>query len=597
MKALSSAGLAVIRRRDAIHLWVVISIAIMLAASWLAINLILPLHRPFYDFAALTMADWWAEFIYVWLIILLWLAYRHWRASLRREAELQRILANIWPEALIVVAPDQTIHGGNAAVQTMFGHRPEEILGKKTDLLYSVRRVAPDAQTEARSLDAAGFQLGYATARKKNGETFPVEFVTSKLQGVSGAVVLIRDITERVKAEQALQAKQIELQHMVEDRTVELLKANRELMLEIEERRRVQESLRESEENFRALVENAMSGILIVSGDDRIVYSNPRAAVISGANRPGEMIGMRVADLLGAGWKERFATAEEADGQTHKEGVVIRRDGGQIPVDIAVAATPWKGVPSRIVLFEDITERKEAEAKLIEGQNALRYLASELSVAEEAERRRIATNLHDGIGQLLALCKMKLTPLSSHAAIPENGREKLQEVRDLIERAISETRLLTFQLSPPVLHELGFDAALEWLTERMTQQHKLPVSFQTDRQSKPLAEATRITLFQGARELILNAVKHAEARWIRTSCRRLKNNINVTVEDDGKGFEARFLEQQFRRNANFGLFYIRERLHFLGGKMIIETAPGRGCRVTLVAPLAAENGPETGGGQ
>ena len=239
-------------------------------------------------------------------------------------------------------------------------------------------------------------------------------------------------------------------------------------------------------------------------------------------------------------------------------------------------------------LRNEIAERKKAEEKLLVYQKQLRSLASELSLSEERLRRRIATNVHDHVGQNLAISKIKIESLRESVSSSELAKG-LEEIRDLIAQAIESTRSLTFELSPPVLYELGFEAAMEWLVKQTRQQYGLSTEFKGNGQTKLLDDNVRILLFQAVRELLVNVAKHAQAHNVTVSTRRVGNEIQVSVEDDGVGFDISQTRSQDYKTAGFGLFSIRERLGHIGGHLEVESEPGFGTRVTLVAPINHKN--------
>jgi len=238
-------------------------------------------------------------------------------------------------------------------------------------------------------------------------------------------------------------------------------------------------------------------------------------------------------------------------------------------------------------LRNEIGERKKTEEKLLSYQNQLRSLASELSLAEERLRRRIATDVHDHIGQNLAISKIKLDSLAEAISSSELSKD-LDEIRDLVAQTIESTRSLTFELSPPVLYELGFEPAMKWLVRETRQRYGLSTEFTDDGQSKPLDNNIRVLLFQAVRELLVNVVKHAQARNVTVSTRRAGDEICVSVEDDGVGFNVSESGSHEYRTGGFGLFSIRERLGYIGGHLDVESRVGKGTRVTLTAPINQE---------
>ncbi|MHC4254113.1 MAG: PAS domain-containing sensor histidine kinase, partial [Planctomycetota bacterium] len=234
----------------------------------------------------------------------------------------------------------------------------------------------------------------------------------------------------------------------------------------------------------------------------------------------------------------------------------------------------------------EVAERKKAEEKLLVYQKELRSLASELSLAEERLRRKVASNVHDHIGQSLAITKLKIETFRKSLSSSEQVGS-LNEVLKLISEAIDQTRSLTVELSPPVLYELGFEAALEWLVKNAREQYGLSVQFEDDGQDKPVSEDIRVMLFQGVRELLVNVAKHAQAKKVKVSVQKAADEIRVEVEDDGKGFDNLGKRPHNVASGGFGLFSIRERLGHMGGRFDIESKPDQGTRVTLTAPLIA----------
>lgn len=252
-------------------------------------------------------------------------------------------------------------------------------------------------------------------------------------------------------------------------------------------------------------------------------------------------------------------------------------------------------------LHRALAERKRAEAQVRRNHEHLRTIGAELMIAEERERRRIATVLHDSVVQLLALAKLKVD--AARRAAPAEGASRLSEVYDLVDQAIAQARTLTADISPPVLYELGLGPAIQWLGDRMRADHGLGFELAWDRQPIPLTEEARIVLFQAVRELMVNVVKHARASTCRTTIARDAEGraLTIAVEDDGCGFPAGAADATAADAAaapspdyskgGFGLFNIRQRLARLGGSVLIAArtgAEGGGTAVRLTLPLAGE---------
>ena len=237
-------------------------------------------------------------------------------------------------------------------------------------------------------------------------------------------------------------------------------------------------------------------------------------------------------------------------------------------------------------LLLEVEERKKYEQELLGYQQRLRHLSSELLQTEERERRRIAIEIHDRIGQALAVSKIQLGALQAEVD-SEDSKTKIDDIRGLLSQTIRDTRTLTFELSPPVLYELGLQAALEWLAEIVRKQSGLVVDVAGDGSDRKLDLDRRVLLFRICRELLLNTVKHAGAKRTRVSLRGDGAVIQVTISDDGSGFDPDLLQTGYDPfERGFGLFSIREQLQHHGGRFEVDSAPGRGSEVTIEMPLA-----------
>ncbi len=268
------------------------------------------------------------------------------------------------------------------------------------------------------------------------------------------------------------------------------------------------------------------------------------------------------------------------------EMTVLRKDAKTLPVLMNVKLVKDShGKPKSIIATgTDITELKEAEKKLLEYQQQLQAMASKLSLSEESERRRIATELHDRIVQSLVFTKMKLDKLKS-TIISEESDNTLEIVSNMLDNVIEQTQTLTFDLGSPTLYELGLEAAIEeWLNEEVEQKHKISTSFKVFGDSIALSEDISGFLFRSVRELLVNAVKHGKARHIDVSLHKGDNKIKLCVEDDGIGFELSKEGTLNNKKGGYGLFSIKEHLSHFGGTINIKSAKRQGTCIILEAP-------------
>jgi len=195
------------------------------------------------------------------------------------------------------------------------------------------------------------------------------------------------------------------------------------------------------------------------------------------------------------------------------------------------------------------------------------------------------------VGQVLTLIGIKIDEL--HEKLSVNTCNPLvQEIRELIGQTIRSIRSLMFELSPPVLYDLGLEEAIEWLAEHFSQEHNLKIQVTKDEQPKPLKIEGNVILFQAVKELLFNIVKHAQATSVKISIQRACNDLRILVEDNGIGFNVKLINHNHDKIKGFGLFSIGERLEYSGGSMVIESNESEGTKITLLMPMVPTKGQE-----
>jgi PAS domain S-box-containing protein len=264
------------------------------------------------------------------------------------------------------------------------------------------------------------------------------------------------------------------------------------------------------------------------------------------------------------------------------------------------AARDEEGNIRMVSVLRDMTDNKRAEEELRESEERLKNLNEvleqrvrertlrlrgmvlEMTRVEERERRRLSQLLHDHLQQLLAAARMQINMLQGQIQ-DKSHAQALEQVDNLLEESIAESRSLTAELSPPMLYSSGLAPALQWLAENMRQHYGLQVNLDIEDLGKQVSEEMRVGLFQAARELLFNVVKHAGVDRAGLSLHRPDGNVvQMQISDEGKGMDVSQAEQQ---DGHYGLFSIRERIEALDGSVEIDSAPGQGTRITLTAPL------------
>jgi len=483
------------------------------------------------------------------------------RISVTDVTERRRVIAEVTRLAAIVESSDDAIIGKdldngitswNRAAERIYGYSADEVRGKSISILlppddpYGVATLLENLKRGER-IDH--FETVHTT---RDGRRIHVSLTISPIQdtegNIAGASTIARDITEH---------------------------------------KRMEEALRESEEKMRSILDASPDAILQVAMDLKVVWANKAALELN-------------PDMLGRYRCDAYQTCITADEQCVCKKAI---ESGQIETNsLCIAAADgsgnevcWEntGVPLRdshgrmhgaILIARNITERKMAEKSMLEYQKRLRTQASQLSLAEERERRRIATELHDNVIQSLALSMIKLDLLRESS---EGIDEALfSEVSGTLSQAIEDMRNMTFDISSPTLYKLGLSAAVDELADDLLcRQHSIDYEFHDDQQKKPLDDDVAVLLFQSIRELFVNIIKHAEAHKVTVCIERVGESVSTIVSDDGAGFDVDHTDLTMHRTGGFGLFNIRERLDYIGGSMEIQSLPGQGSTFVLIAPL------------
>ena len=476
--------------------------------------------------------------------------------ALRESEEKFRSLAEQSPNMIFINKKKRIVYA-NKKCEEVMGYKREEFYSPDFDFLVLIAPESVDLIKKNLAKHLRGEEVppyDYSLI-KKNGER--IEAInTSKLIQYEGELAILgiaTDITERKKAEQALRDNEHFLQH---------------------------------------IFDGIRDGISILDRDLNIIRANKWMEDTNAPQMP--LVGKKCYQA----YRKRKSFCQRCpsiraieNGEAYTEVMPAKFAENRIGW-VELSAFPLKNADGSIIgvieHIKDITKRKRAEQKLLEDQAQLKSLASQLSLTEERERHRLAMELHDQIGQSLVISKIKLDSLRKSASSNELT-EALENVCSTLGKVIQDVSSLTFDLSFPVLYELGFEAAVaEWLSEQIRDKHGIETEFEDDEQFKPLDDDICVLLFRDVRELLVNVVKHAKAQNVKVSINKSGDRICVSVEDDGVGFNPVEVTSRATERAEFGLFSIRQRLEQLGGHFEIESEPGRGSKITMTAPLRHE---------
>jgi len=358
---------------------------------------------------------------------------------------------------------------------------------------------------------------------------------------------------------------------------------------------------------FQSEVLSQVSDVVIgTDNENRITYWNKAAEESYGVGSD-EAIGHKLEDVYHYSWlkpedEQAAYNSLETKGVWQGENIHFTRNGEVKYVESTVSVTrATDGTHTGLLaVIRDITKRKLAERaaaemgaeleKRVEKRTEelravnkrLRSLATQLSLAQAREQRRLAALLHDSVNQSLASFAMKMDVLIQQTS-STRFEKPLREIYEGIQQSIGEMRTLTFHLSPPILYEMGLEAAIEELARRYQQEYGLECLVHTDGESKPLDRDISILLYESIRELLWNVIKHAQAHRVIIETIKLGDELRIQLEDDGIGVDPEIILGR-RRSKGFGLFSIRERLNDIGGHIEAESMTN-GSHIVLIVPL------------
>jgi PAS domain S-box-containing protein len=359
-----------------------------------------------------------------------------------------------------------------------------------------------------------------------------------------------------------------------------------ELEERIAERNRVEAALRQSEERYRELFENARDAMYVHDLEGTYTSINHAAEKLSGYSRD-EILGHNFSEFVGAEHikrvRERFCNKLAKKGETTYEVEIIAKDGRRVPIEVSSRAIYENGVIVGVQgTARDITERKLA-------QDALQMFSRQLIGAQEDERRRIARELHDQIGQVLTAVKMNLHAVQRVCRLQEAGAH-IKDNIEAVDEALRLVRDLSIDLRPPLLDDLGLVTALHWYVDRYAKRTEMVAEVLIELKDPNIRFSREVetACFRIAQEALTNIARHAQARKVWLRLRKKHNVLILAVKDDGIGFDPAALRRRAPRAATLGLIGMQERAHAAGGVIEINSAISKGTEIRLELPLTAE---------
>ncbi|WP_372753481.1 PAS domain S-box protein [Mariniflexile sp.] len=360
------------------------------------------------------------------------------------------------------------------------------------------------------------------------------------------------------------------------------------IMLDITEKKNAEFELHKSESKYKLLAENITDVVSLHNTDATYEYVSPSIKQIRGFE-PDELIGKNPYDYIHPDDIQETTSQVHIDRllkglptkmiyrALHKNGEYKWFESNRQPI-----MNEKNEIIKIVSSSRDITERIEKDIEINNYQKSLQNLTTEMMLAEEKQRKAIAANIHDHLSQSLVISKMKLNDLSKETKT-DTKRKEIETIIKHISEALENTRKITYDLSPPVLYELGLIEAIYWLSEKIEDENNIKVQFITEFDEINLDEPKLILIYRAIQELLTNAIKHADSKQIDIFFIKQDYGLKIVVKDKGKGFDKTTIKD--KKNTQFGLFAVKERIENLQGNFSINSSPGLGTKVELFVPL------------
>lgn len=359
-----------------------------------------------------------------------------------------------------------------------------------------------------------------------------------------------------------------------------------QISTDVTARKQAEAALQQSEATFRSLIGSATDGILAADVESKkLVLANESIREMLGYSEE-ELLELQVSDVHPV--EDRSRIVEVFESQASREISLaydipmLCMDGSVFYADVNTTLVTLDGRKCMMGIFRDVTERRQMYEELRRSREELRHLYARLSSVREEERTMMAREIHDGLGQSLAVLSMQLELL--RAKPPEDPEEvprRLASIAELVERNVSEMRKICSALKPGVLDHLGLGPAVEWQAEEFEERTRIRCHLNANLENVTLDQNLATAVFRILQESLANVARHSEANEVWINCGKRGRQIELVVSDDGKGIT----EDQLADPTSLGIAGMRERALEWGGELDISGVPDEGTTVSMTIPV------------
>lgn len=480
--------------------------------------------------------------------------------ALSKDLAIQSGAIHAALEGVVTIDEQMRIVMINPAAQRMFGRTAQQVLGCDLSVLIPVAsreahlahvRQFMDSDVLERAMQGRQPIMGL----RASGEEFPLE-----------AAICQVDVSDELGSKRYYTA----------------------LLRDISREEHLQVIIDQFNRRIRLLFELLPVAIWVIEGE-RVVFANKACARLFGVDNRDDLAGQSIYELVDTAAHERLRqivseALEHQESVLHMNGLIARADGSPRDVEILMAALPDHSRTLVQMVIADITRHSQERRDLLQSQSTLRDLTARLVDAREDERRSLARELHDELGQRLTAMKLELAAFE-RSADPCLPPERLRSMTEMVDDTAAAVRRLSLDLRPPMLDDLGLEAAIEWLAQDYQRRTALRIDLYLDAIPDQLPTKVLTTLYRIVQEALTNIAKHADADHVVISATRDEGLIGLVIQDDGNGFAN--LDRR-APSGSFGLIGIHERVRMLGGSFEAGNDAGGGAKLVVKLPLQGE---------
>jgi PAS domain S-box-containing protein len=507
--------------------------------------------------------------------------------ALRQSEERYRMLAETTTDVIAIHDRHGAILYGNRAGAVSLGIDPKSVVGITQQQLFP-----PEVAQKHMDNISRVFQTGELL--ELVDEAYPhgsgqiwLHTRLTPLKDEHGQVTAVmsvsHDITRRKQAEEALRKAHDELELRVEERTAELAATNERLRCEIEERKRIEAALRQSEDMYRTLVEVSPDAVLMVDLEQNITFASQRAIGMFGYDSAKSFRGVKATALVIEDDRERLAAnislllQEQMRQQTQYTGMRKSGDCFAAEVSSALLRNDTGDAVAFMAVIRDVTARKQTEMALQREYRTLKHLLQ----SSDRERQLIAYEIHDGLAQQLTGAIMQFETYYHQKDVnPKNAAKAYDAAMTMLRQGHSESRRLISGVRPPILDESGVVAAIAHLVSDRNALKGPKIKYFSAVTFDRLVPIVENAIYRIVQEALTNACQHSQSETVRVSLVQREGRAKIEIRDWGVGFDVKGVQEN-----RFGLEGIRQRARLLGGKCSIRSKLGKGTRIVVELPV------------